>query len=324
MLRSKGFTLFILLIVLIGIFTLLASFTGGKFFSTRTLMSILQDLAVPAFLAIGAGCLILSGGIDISVSAVGAMAGIILSVGISWWNLPWYVAVLCALAFAAVVGLLNAVFINELGMQPFIATMAMNAIVKALMLVVSTDKDGSMRSTINFVCDPLKKVVNYKVGPIPVTVIILVIAFLVYGIMLKQTKFGREIYMLGGNRTCAQLCGVNARKVSYILYINCSVLGAVSGIIYASRAMQGSLQALSGDQFTGMTAAVLGGISFMGGTGGMGGAFIGLLVLKTFNKGMMICGGSTYLTAVLSGALLIFALALDYFSLRRQAKRLGV
>lgn len=324
-LRSKGFTLFILLIVLIGIFTVLASVKGASFFSMRVLTSILQDLAVPAFLAIGAGCLILSGGIDISVSAVGAMSGIILAVGISWWGLPWYVAVLVTLAFAALVGLLNAIFINELGMQPFIATMAMNAIVKALMLWISTNKnDGVMYSSINFVCEPLKKVINAKIGQLPVTVIILVAAFVIYGIMLKQTKFGREIYMLGGNRTCAQLCGVNARKVSYILYINCSVLGAVSGIIYATRAMQGSFQALSGDQFTGMTAAVLGGISFMGGTGGMGGAFIGLLVLKTFNKGMMICGSSTYLTAVLSGVLLIFALALDYFSLRRQAKRLTV
>lgn len=325
LLRSQGFTLFVLLIVLIGIFTLAASFTGAKFFSMRTLMSIMQDLAVPAFLAIGAGCLILSGGIDISVSAVGAMSGIILSAGISWWGLPWYIAVLVTLVFAAVVGFLNAFFINELGMQPFIATMAMNAIVKALMLVAATNKaDGVMYSTINFVCEPLKMITTYKIGPIPVSVIILVIAFLVYGIMLKCTKFGREIYMLGGNRSCAQLCGVNARKISYILYINCSVLGAISGILYASRAMQGSLLALSGDQFTGLTAAVLGGISFMGGTGGMGGAFIGLLVLKTFNKGMLVCGASTYLTSVLSGALLIFALALDYFSRRRQAKRLNV
>ncbi|MBO6040302.1 MAG: ABC transporter permease, partial [Oscillospiraceae bacterium] len=69
---------------------------------------------------------------------------------------------------------------------------------------------------------------------------------------------------------------------------------------------------------------ILGGISFMGGSGGMGGTLIGLLVLKTFNKGMLISGGSTYLTSVLSGVLLIIALTLDVLSRRRQQKRIGI
>ena len=184
---------------------------------------------------------------------------------------------------------------------------------------------GSMVANINFKCDALDKILNWEVGGvIPGMVIVVLLAFLVYGILLKCTKFGREVYMLGGNPMCARLCGVNARRISYTLYINCSVLGAISGIIYATRSMQGSLTALSGDQFTGLTAAILGGISFMGGSGGMGGTLIGLLVLKTFNKGMLISGGSTYLTSVLSGALLIVALTLDVFSRRRQRKRLGV
>lgn len=324
-LRSQAFTLLILLIALIGIFTFTASLKGGTFFKTRTFISIMQDLAVPGFLAIGAGCLILSGGIDISVSAVGAMAGVILAAGITWWGIPWYLAILIALIFGAFVGFLNAMFINELGMQPFIATMAMMSIVRALMVVVSTNPDGGMVSSINFKCPPLDRVLNHQIGGIvPVSVVVVLVAFLFYGVMLKCTKFGREIYMLGGNPMCARLCGVNGRKISYLLYINCSVLGAVSGVVYSTRSMQGSLTALSGDQFTGLTAAVLGGISFMGGSGGMGGALLGLLVLKTFNKGMLISGGSNYLTSVLSGALLILALTLDVFSRRRQQKRLGV
>lgn len=325
LLRSQAFTLFILLILLVGIFTFTASLNDARFFSTRTLISILQDLAVPAFLAIGAGCLILSGGIDISVSSTGALSGIILAAGISWWGLPWYLALIIALVSAAIIGFINAFLINELGMQPFIATLAMSAIIKAFMLIVSTDSEGVMNSNVVFQCETLENFIGYRIGGIfPVTVILLIIAFLIYGLMLKCTKFGREIYMLGGNPACARLCGVNARKVSYILYINCAVLGAISGVIYACRTMTGSLLALSGDQFTGMTAAVLGGISFMGGSGGMGGAFIGLLVLKTFNKGMLISGSSTYLTSVLHGALLVLALTLDVFSRKRQQKRLGV
>ena len=89
------------------------------------------------------------------------------------------------------------------------------------------------------------------------------------------------------------------------------------------RTGSGSLNALANNQFTGLTAAILGGISFGGGAGGMGGAFIGLLVIRTFNQGMIIVGASPYLTAVLSGALLLAALSLDYFSQRRQQKRVG-
>jgi ribose/xylose/arabinose/galactoside ABC-type transport system permease subunit len=100
-------------------------------------------------------------------------------------------------------------------------------------------------------------------------------------------------------------------------------MGCLAGLIYTSRVKQGSLSALATDQFTGLTAAILGGISFGGGSGGMGGAFIGLLVIKTFNKGMTIIGASSYVTNVLSGALLLAALSFDYYSQRRQRKRIG-
>ena len=107
--RTQAFTLLILLVAMILIFTVLAALNGAKFFTGKTFVGILQDIAVPGFLAIGAGCLIVSGNIDLSQATVGALSGIIISIAISWWGLPWYVAVLIALAFAAAIGLFNAV-----------------------------------------------------------------------------------------------------------------------------------------------------------------------------------------------------------------------
>ena len=321
--RSKAFTLIILLAVLIVLFTILAALNDATFFSGKTFISILQDLAVPAFLAIGAGCLIVSGAIDLSQSSVGAMAGVILAIGISWWNLPWFVALLVALVASAAIGLINAVIINELHMAPFIATIAMSAVIKALMMLISTDKTGVLQSVINFDDPAINVIGTYAIGKIPATVIIMVIAFIIYGLMLSRSNLGKSIYMIGGNPTAARLSGINAKKISYFLFVNCSVLGGLSGLVYTMRSKQGSLLALQSDQFTGLTAAILGGISFAGGSGGMGGAFVGLLVIKTFNKGMMIGGSSTYLTSVLSGALLLAALTLDYMSQRRQRKRVG-
>lgn len=323
--RTQAFTLLILLLIMILIFSVFAVINDANFFSANTFIGILQDLAVPAFLAIGTGCLIVSGAIDLSQASVGAMSGIIVAISISWWGMPWYAAVLIALSFSAAIGIINAVLINELGLVPFISSMAMTAIVKALMLLLSTDANGVMQSNINFKDSTLTVIGNYSVfGIIPATVLLVIVAFVVYGLILKKTKMGRSIYMIGGNRRASKLSGINSKKISYFLFINCSLLGGIAGIVYTSRSKQGSLQALSGDQFTGLTAAILGGISFSGGSGGMGGAFIGLLVLKTFYKGMMISGSSIYLTSVLSGALLILALALDAWSQRRQRKRLGV
>ena len=322
-LRSKAFTLVILLVILIILFTILAILNDAKFFSSKTFISILQDLAVPAFLAIGAGCLIVSGGIDLSQAAVGAMAGVMVAIAISWWQFPWYVAMILALVACGAIGAINAFLVNELRMAPFIATMAMTAIIKAFMMLLSTDSTGVLQSVINFGNPAINVIGTYSFGKIPATVLLLIIAFIIYGLLLTKTRLGKSIYMIGGNRMAARLSGINGRKISYFLFINCSVLSGLSGLVYTSRAKQGSLLALQSDQFTGLTAAILGGISFAGGSGGMGGAFVGLLVIKTFNKGMMISGSSTYLTSVLSGVLLLAALTLDYVSLRRQRKRIG-
>ncbi|NLM84334.1 MAG: ABC transporter permease [Clostridiales bacterium] len=323
--RTQAFSLLILLVAMILIFTALAALKGARFFTAKTFIGILQDIAVPGFLAIGAGCLIVSGNIDLSQATVGALSGIVIAIGISWWGLPWYVAVLIAMLFAAAIGLINAILINEIGMAPFIATMAMAAVIRALMQLLATDSGGALQSTVTFTDPALTTIGGYNIiGDIPMTIVIVVVAFIIYGIILKKTELGRSIYMIGGNRRAARLSGINSKGIIYFLYINCSVLGGISGLAYTARAKQGSLQALSGDQFTGLTAAILGGISFAGGSGGMGGAFLGLVVLKTFYKGMLIVGSSTYLTLVLSGTLLILALSLDVWSQRRQRKRLGI
>ncbi|MDR1299290.1 MAG: ABC transporter permease [Oscillospiraceae bacterium] len=322
--RSKAFTLCILLIALIVVFTILGSLNEMKFFTSKTFISILQDLAVPAFLAIGAGCLLVSGGIDLSQSGVGAMAGMLVAVGIEWWHLPWFAAMLVALAVAGCIGAINAALVNELRMAPFIATMAMTSVIKALTMLVATDGNGSLKSVLTYENKAFTRLGTYQFGGVlPLPVVLLAIAFVVYGLMLSKSQLGRSIYMIGGNPNAARLSGINSHAISYFLYINCSVLGGVSGLIYTARTKQGSVQALMTDQFTGMTAAILGGISFGGGAGGLGGAFMGLLVIKTFNKGMLMAGSNSFLTTVLSGALLLAALTLDYLSIRRQRKRVG-
>jgi ribose/xylose/arabinose/galactoside ABC-type transport system permease subunit len=328
--RSKAFTLFVLLAVLILGFGFLSPVIkrGAVFFHSNTLKTTLQDLSIPAFLAIGAGCLMVSGSLDFSQARVGAFGGIIVAAGIQWWGLNWGAAIIIALALSAVIGLVNAILVNELKFQPFIATMAMSSVIYSVMYLVATDRTGQIQSTINFTSEGLSKVIDWslKIGSfeLPGPVRLLLAAFVVYGLLLSKTRFGRQLYLIGGNATAARLSGIDAKKTSYFLFVNCSVLSGLAGVIYTGRVRQGSLLALANDQFTGMTAAILGGISFGGGSGGMGGAFLGLLVIKTFSKGLAIINVNTYLTNVLSGALLLAALTFDYLSQRSQRKRIGI
>jgi len=322
--RSKAFPLLILFVIMIVLFTALAPLNDANFLTTRTFISILRDLSVPGFLAIGAGCLMVSGGIDLSQATVAAMTGVTIAVSVGWWNLPWYAAVIIALLIALCIGLVNAILVNELNMMPFIATMAMSTVTRAVMMLIATDQTGQMQGSINYNNPTLTLNGNYEIGGfMTATIIAMIIAFIFYGLLLSKTKFGRSVYLIGGNPMAARLAGINSKKTSYILFMNCSLMGGLAGLIYTSRVKQGSLSAMATDQFTGLTAAILGGISFGGGSGGMGGAFIGLLVIKTFNKGMTIIGASSYVTNVLSGALLLAALSFDYYSQRRQRKRIG-
>ena len=322
-LRSKAFTLFILLAFIVLVFSVLAPLKDATFFTFRTFLNIFYDLAVPSFLGIGASCLLVSGAIDLSSWTVGALTGVIMAIGISWWGLPWYVCMLIALACAALIGFLNATFVSKLGMAPFIATMAMASIVRGINMLIATDKQGVLNGMVNYENATLHKIAYFEIAGIPLTVILMIIAFVAYGLMLSKSKMGRHIYMLGGNMNAARLAGIKAGKLQYFLFMNCSILASISGMVYTMRAKQGSTSMMSAEQFTGMTAAMLGGISFGGGSGGLGGAFVGLFVIKTFNKGMLIVSSNTFLASTTTGVLLLAALTFDYINQRRQNKRVG-
>ena len=325
--RTKAFSLFVLLIVIAGVFSILSPMANDgfqAFLRDRTFWRILQDLAVPGFLTIGVGCLIVSGNIDLSAATVGTMAGLICAVLMAWHGVAWYICLIIAMVASAMVGTINAILVNELKQAPFIATMAMSTVLTAVNMILATNEIGSMVSVVHYENRVFQDLGTYRIfGEVPAASVFMTLLFIIYGILLSKTKFGRTLYLMGGNRAATYLAGVNPRRISYFLFINCSVLAALSGITNASRIKMGSTQGIVTMQFTGITAALLGGISFGGGSGGMGGAFLGLLVIQTFNMGMTTSGGSPYIVTVLSGLLLLVALTFDYFNVRAQNKRVG-
>jgi ribose/xylose/arabinose/galactoside ABC-type transport system permease subunit len=319
-LKSKMFTLLVLEAALIIIFSIWARSIGNNFLTANTFLNLANSLVVTAFLAIGAGCLLISGEIDLSTAAVGAFGGVIVATAIRYWDLSWPLAVLLTLLLCAAFGAANALLVTRFNFQSFIATLAMASVAKGLMMFASVPPDGDNPIHVSFRSPGLEFVGGGKIGVLPFPVILIAIAFVVYGLLMSKTKFGRRTYMVGGNHRAAWLSGIDPKIILLILFINSSVLGGVSGVLASARAMQGGLQALGSAQFTGLTAAVLGGISFGGGTGGMGGAFVGLLIINTFQTGMQIVNVNAFWSNAFSGLILIAALAMDYFSNRAKTK----
>jgi ribose/xylose/arabinose/galactoside ABC-type transport system permease subunit len=312
---------FILVCMLVGmwvVFSIWARLVGNNFLAASTFKNILASIVLSSYLTIGAGCLLISGNIDLSQSAIGAFGGMVLASAISetGWQLPWFVGIVIALALCAGFGALNALLIDKFRFPAFIGTLAMSYMAQGLMrLFSSLGSDDGLAKNIAFQKpEVIKWLGTGQVGPIPSGVIIMLIFFLVYGIIIAKTTFGKKVVLMGGNRDAARLAGINSRALTYILYINSAILGGVAGVFNTSRLGQGQLLALQTNQFTGVTAAILGGISFGGGAGGMGGAFVGLLILNTFQIGMNTVKVNPFWINVFSGVLLLVALSFDFLA----------
>jgi ribose/xylose/arabinose/galactoside ABC-type transport system permease subunit len=141
-----------------------------------------------------------------------------------------------------------------------------------------------------------------------------------YGIILSKTKFGRSVYLCGGNKQASRLAGLNPKMLSYIVFANSGMLGALAGILRAARIKTGDLDGTSALAFPTVTAVIFGGITLGGGSGGMLGCFLGLLVLAGFRNGLQIMRYSPYWVDVAEGAILLFALSIEYISKRRTMK----
>lgn len=152
---------------------------------------------------------------------------------------------------------------------------------------------------------------------IPVTLIILAILILVYGVIMNRTVFGRHIYAIGGNRHAAELSGIKTRRVDFWLFVNMGFLAALAGLIFTARLNLAGPKAGDGFELEAISAAFIGGAAVQGGVGTIGGAIIGGLIIGVLNNGMSILGIGIEWQQAVKGLVLLLAVAFDVFNKRR-------
>ncbi len=152
---------------------------------------------------------------------------------------------------------------------------------------------------------------------IPVTLVILAVLILVYGIVMNRTVFGRHIYAIGGNRPAAELSGINTRRVDFWLFVNMGFLAALAGLIFTARLNLAGPKAGDGFELEAISAAFIGGAAVQGGVGTIGGAIIGGLIIGVLNNGMSILGIGIEWQQAVKGLVLLLAVAFDVYNKRR-------
>jgi ribose transport system permease protein len=299
------------------LFALLVFFSiaSPRFASLDNLRNILAEISVTGIIAVGLTFVVLRAEIDLSVASVANAAGVIAAFftlqaeTINIENLPLSGAAATALSLAAslVMGLINAVGVVKIGIPSFIMTLAMLQIANGVCAML-------IRGQIAYSVPPMISTLGGgSIGPVPWLVVVAGAILLVAYLVLTYTRFGRYVYMVGGNREAAEYSGVNTRLIiGSVLVISavCSGVAGMLGVAYFGSAQQDEFDTYLLDA---ISAVVVGGTSLFGGQGGIGNTIIGLLVLGILNNGLDHISIDSFLKILIRGLILLAALIINVY-----------
>ena len=331
LIRHKAAPLLAILIILIIITMFISSgifdgrpfsalFTRG-FLASGNLLNIFNKLAVQGLMLCGMACILIGGNIDLSILGQAGISAMVFAWGCMNTSLPWGVILLICFLMACCMGLINTFLVIKLMFPPFIATIGMSTIYAGFSNVMTAGNN------INVARESFTIIGKGNFGGfMPYTFLFAALIMILYQFILSRTTLGRNIFMCGGNPTAARLSGLKPDRMRLILFVNNSVLSALGGILYAAQYGFASPTAMtsSGFDFRVISASILGGVSFMGGAGSIGGAFIALMLLNVFENMLSILRIQQYWILFASGVLMVVALIVDYVSAERRRKALMV
>ncbi|MDA8234075.1 MAG: ABC transporter permease [Clostridia bacterium] len=294
------------LIILLVLFTAIASILSPKFLTLQNFLNLLQQSSITGILAIGMTFVIITAGIDLSVGSIVALAGMIVAILIQETN-SILVAILAALAVGAVLGFINGYISTKFVVPAFIVTLAMMVSARGMALLVTEGKPVfGLPEAFNFLG------AGFILG-IPVSGLIWILLTILCALVLKFTPFGRNLYAVGGNPEAAHLSGIRVNFHLTSVYVISGVMSALAGVILASWLTVGQPTAAKGAELDAIAGVVLGGTSLFGGIGGVGGTFIGVLIMSIITNIFNLLGLASYYQQIFMGLIIVLALILNRF-----------
>ncbi len=282
------------------------SFATDSFLSVRNLLNILDQITVLGIMAVGMTFVILIGGIDLAVGSVLALAMMVMGYLSNDMGLPLQLAIVVALIVAAGTGAVSGLLVTAFGVPAFIATLAMMSVARGLANMIT---DG--QQIVGF---PgwfnLMAIIRYG-GFLTLTVGLMLVVFALGWAFLRYTSAGRSLYAIGGNAEVARLAGINVKLATIGVYVVSGLLAGLAGIVLAARL--DSVQPSSGFTYEldTIAAVVIGGTSLSGGTGGIPGTIIGVLIIGVLRNGLNLLGVSPFTQQVVIGLVIALAVAAE-------------
>ena len=289
----------VLLVVVIGVIS-------PEFRTLSNFLSLLRQSSINGFIAFGMTCVILTGGIDLSVGSVLALSTA-LCAGFITNGVPVGLAMVLALIIGTALGAVSGLLVTKGRLQPFIATLITMTVYRGATMIFM---DGKPISNLGD-SFTLKVVGKGNFYHIPIPAITFVVMFLIFMFVLEKTTFGRRVYATGSNEQSAKLAGININRTKLITYAISGCMSALSGLILLSRLSSAQPTLGSGYELDAIAAVALGGTSMNGGRGRVWGTFVGILIIAVLNNGLNILGVSSYYQDVVKGIVILIAVLSD-------------
>lgn len=282
----------------------------SQFATVENLSQVLLNLSIDTIVAVGMMVLMISGMFDLSVGSVVAFAGGLAGYLMYYHDVNFLIAIMAAIAGSLVIGLANGLLIAKAGINPMIQTLAMMGIVRGLALMLSGA--GIQNFPYEFIYIGQSKLLGLQA---PVWYMILIVAL--FSFLAAKTKFFRRYYFIGGNERAAKLSGIRVEKMKIYAFVLSALLAGIAGILLSSRLGAALSTSGRGLELRVITAVILGGASLSGGHGKIVGAFLGALFMALINNMLIIGRVSGYWQEIILGIILIVAVGLDQWLVRR-------
>jgi ribose transport system permease protein len=306
--------------VLLGVVALFAFFSLATpfFFNPSNFINIGQQSAVLAIAAFAMTFIILSGEIDLSMGAVGSIAGVLAALALRD-GLPLALAVLIGLGTGAGAGLLNGFISVRFGVPSFIVTLGVASMARAFSRTITENRPVSL-----FDETYLSLFADARLLGIPINIWYVGLVFVLLYVLLMRTPFGVAVYAVGGNRQAARLSGIAAARVKIVVFVLAGTLIGFAGILQAARLGSARVDPINNLELDAIAAVVLGGTSFSGGRGSLARTLLGILLIGILNNGLSLMNVDSYWQLVIKGGIVIAAVLLDRWwvtASRTQEKR---
>jgi inositol transport system permease protein len=312
----------IFLIALMIIFAVLEP----RFMSSINLFNVMRQVSITGLLAIGMTFVILTAGIDLSVGSLLAFAGLVAAAvakggmqdrftigeGAIGWG--WELAALAAIAVGVCGGLLQGLAITKLKVPPFVVTLGgMSVFRGAALLFAAGGPISGFQPDFTWWGQG-------KIGPVPVPVIIFLVAALLAHIALRYMRYGRQVYAVGGNPEAARLSGLNVNWVICSVYVIMGFFAGLGAFVLSARLNSAEAVAGTGYELTVIASVVIGGTSLFGGAGTIFGTVIGSILIGVLLNGLVLMNVSSYIQQIIIGVIIVLAVAFDTFAKSRRRK----